>query len=67
MTPATTARMKALGLTAIEFASLTGPHPTTISRWEEEPPWVLLLLRSWELCEEALAEARADLPSQKSP
>jgi len=64
MTPATTARLKALGLTGRGFASLTGIHPQTVQGWgnerygrgfQPEPAWVALLLDAWEAAPHVLA------------
>jgi DNA-binding transcriptional regulator YiaG len=45
------AERRALGLTGVAFASLTGTHVTTVSRWgrgiPDIPGWVAPLLAAW--------------------
>jgi hypothetical protein len=72
MTPYTTARLKALGLTGRGFAALTGIHPQTVQGWgnerygrglQTEPAWVGLLLDAWEAAPQTLAVALAETAS----
>ena len=52
-------RLRALGLTAERFASLTGVHAVTVRGWgkprsgrcvQPVPLWVWLLIEAWERC-----------------
>ena len=61
----------ALGLTANEFARLTGVQPATVSRWGKAgartvPAWAELLLVAWETYPDALNRARQPLAIQPS-
>lgn len=76
MTPATKSALRTLGLSAGEFCTLTGTHPSTLSGWggwrtgrsvQTEPPWVRLLLDAWTLCPEALTASQNTEPPEAAP
>lgn len=67
MTEPFRARLKALGLTAKAFATLTGNHPTTISRWAAEPRWAWLLVEAWGRSPRVLADVKRKLPGAVPP
>lgn len=68
MTPLLKSTLKDMGVTAREFAALTGLSEDTVSGWgkrhraargtQQEPPWVWCLVDAWRHSPEALAVAR---------
>jgi hypothetical protein len=67
MTPALKATLRALGLTSREFGRITGKSEDALSSWGKkrpEPAWPRRLVRAWQMCPEALEDARAT-PSEE--